>query len=328
MQLFKAETPGPMKEGKLTPRITQTAKYLWLIYLSLTLACFVALRLAGMNPFEALCHAFSTVGNGGFSTRDASVGAFDSVAIEMVIAVFMIICAINFASHFLMLRERSLRVYLRDIETGPMLALIASSVLGLAAFLYLNGIYVSAGEALRHAFFNTVSVATSAGFSSQDYSAWPIFAPVWMLFLACIASSAGSTGGGIKMVRALILVKQAARELGRVAHPRAVLLLTLKGSRVENQVIFAVLSFMLLWAGTHIVLTFALLLSGLDFGSAFPLVVASVNNLGPALGEFGPAGSYASLDDLQTLLLGLAMIAGRLELMTFFVVLMPAFWRR
>jgi trk system potassium uptake protein TrkH len=328
MQLFKAETPGPMKEGKLTPRITQTAKYLWLIYLSLTLACFVALRLAGMNPFEALCHAFSTVGNGGFSTRDASVGAFDSVAIEMVIAVFMIICAINFASHFLMLRERSLRVYLRDIETGPMLALIASSVLGLAGFLYLNGIYVSAGEALRHAFFNTVSVATSAGFSSQDYSAWPIFAPVWMLFLACIASSAGSTGGGIKMVRALILVKQAARELGRVAHPRAVLLLTLKGSRVENQVIFAVLSFMLLWAGTHIVLTFALLLSGLDFGSAFPLVVASVNNLGPALGEFGPAGSYASLDDLQTLLLGLAMIAGRLELMTFFVVLMPAFWRR
>jgi trk system potassium uptake protein TrkH len=227
-----------------------------------------------------------------------------------------------------MLRERSPRVFLRDIETGSMLTLIAASVLGLTVYLYFHGVYASASEALRHAFFNTVSVATSAGFSSQDYSGWPIFAPAWMLFLTCVASSAGSTGGGIKMVRALILIKQAARELGRLAHPRAVLLLTLKGSRVENQVIFAVLSFMLLWAGTHIVLTFALLLTGLDFGSAFPLVIASVNNLGPAMGTFGPAGNYASLNDLQTLLLGLAMIAGRLELMTFFVVLMPAFWRR
>ena len=328
MQLFKAETPGPMKEGKLTPRIAQTAKYLWLIYLALTLLCFLALMLTGMSVFDALCHAFSTVSNGGFSTRDASIGAFDSVAIEIVMAVFMMICAVNFASHFLMLRERSARIYLRDIETGPMIALIALSVLGLAVLLHVHGVYETPGQAIRHAFFNTVSVATSAGFSSQDYSAWPIFAPAWLLFLACVTSSAGSTGGGIKMVRALILIKQAVRELGRLAHPRAVFLLTVKGATVENQVIFAVLSFMLLWAGTHLVLTFVLLLTGLDFGAAFPLVVASVNNLGPAMGAFGPAGNYASLNDFQTLVLGLAMIAGRLELMTFFVVLIPAFWRR
>jgi trk system potassium uptake protein TrkH len=328
MQLFKAETPGPMKEGKLTPRITQTAKYLWFIYLVLTLACFAGLRLAGMDSFEALCHAFSTVANGGFSTRDASVAAFDSVLIELVMVFFMLICAINFASHFLMLRGRSLSAYGRDIETVPMLVLIAASVIGLSVLLRIEGVYATTPEALRHALFNTVSVATSAGFSSQDYSAWPILAPVWMLFLACVASSAGSTGGGIKMVRALILIKQAGRELGRLAHPRAVLLLTLKGARVDNQVIFAVLSFMLLWGATHLVLTFILLLTGLDFGSALALVVASVNNLGPALGEYGPAGNFASLSDFQTLLLGLAMIAGRLELMTFFVVLMPAFWRR
>jgi trk system potassium uptake protein TrkH len=163
---------------------------------------------------------------------------------------------------------------------------------------------------------------------SQDYAAWPAFAPIWMLFLACVASSAGSAGGGIKMVRALVLVKQAGRELGRLAHPRAVLLLTLKGQTVENQVIFAVLSFMLLWGGTHAVLTFMLLASGLEFLPALSLVVAAVNNLGPALGEFGPASNFAGLNDFQTALLALGMIAGRLELMTFFVVLTPAFWRR
>jgi len=328
MQLFKAETPGPMKEGKLTPRITQTAKYLWLIYLALTLACFASLRAAGMNNFDALCHAFSTVANGGFSTRDSSIAHFDSVLIEAIMAGFMIMCAINFASHFLLLRHRSLAVYWRDIETVPMLGLIFGSVLGLAGYLYFQGVYSEPLVALRHAFFNTVSVATSAGFASQDYAAWPVFAPVWMLFLACVTSSAGSTGGGIKMVRALVLIKQAGRELGRLAHPRAVLLLTLKGHPVDNHVIFAVLSFMLLWGATHLVLAFILLLTGLDAGSAFSLVVASVNNLGPALGSFGPSGSFAPLNDFQTALLGIAMIAGRLELMTFFVVLTAAFWRR
>lgn len=328
MQLFKAETPGPMKEGKLTPRITQTAKYLWLIYLGLTVACFLALSAAGMEPFDALCHALSTVALGGFSTRDQSIAHFDSFLIEAVMVLFMLACAINFASHFLMLRKRTLAVYRRDIETMAMLGLIAASVVAIAAFLHVQGVYESAASAFRHALFNTVSVATSAGFMSQDYAAWPAFAPIWMLFLACVASSAGSAGGGIKMVRALVLVKQAVRELGRLAHPRAVLLLTLKGQTVENQVIFAVLSFMLLWGGTHAALTFVLLASGLEFLPALSLVVAAVNNLGPALGEFGPAGNLAGLNDFQTALLALGMIAGRLELMTFFVVLTPAFWRR
>ncbi len=328
MQLFKAETPGPMKEGKLTPRITQSAKYLWLIYLGLTVACFVALSLAGMAPFDALCHALSTVSLGGFSTRDQSIAAFDSPLIEAVVVSFMLVCAINFASHFLMLRRRSLVVYWRDIETVAMISLIGLSVLAIAAYLYVQGVHDSAALALRHALFNTVSVATSTGFMSEDYTAWPPFAPVWLLFLACVASSAGSPGGGIKMVRALVLLKQAARELARVAHPRAVLLLTLKGHTVENQVIFAVLSFMLLWGVTHAVLTFVLLASGLEFLPALSLVVASVNNLGPALGEFGPTGNFARLNDFQTALLALGMIAGRLELMTFFVILTPAFWRR
>ena len=328
MQLFRAETPGPMKEGKLTPRITQTAKYLWLTYLLITLACGLSLWLAGMPVFEAVCHALSTVSLGGFSTRDASIGGFDSLRIELVLMVFMTLSTINFATHFVAFRERSLRVYVRDIEASSSVLLILLSAAGLSVLLGLGAEFESWQQAIRHGFFNTVSVATSTGFVTRDYSSWPVFAPLWMLLLACIASSAGSTGGGIKMVRAIILLKQARRELERLIHPRAVIPLSINGNQVHNRVIFAVLGFMLLWGATQLLLTFVLLLTGVDFISAFSAVVASVNNLGPALGSFGPSANFSSLNDFQALLLAVAMLAGRLELLTFFAVLMPAFWRR
>ena len=328
MQLFKAEMPGPMKERKLTPRITQTAKALWLIYIGLTVACILALRWAGLDWFEAVCHAFSALALGGFSTRDANIQDFQSQAVEAVLSGFMLVAVLNFSTHFLALRERSLRVYLHDIETRSVLGLILASALGLAAYLFLSGQYPSFGESLRHAAFNTISLGTSTGYMSQDYASWPVFAPLWMLFLACVGSSAGSTGGGIKMVRTLVLVKQTRRELNRLVHPRAIAPLTINGHIIENRTIFAVLGYMLLWGATHIVLTFVMLATGLDFMSAFSVVVAAVNNLGPALGDFGPTGNYAPLSDFQTWLLAIAMVAGRLELLTFFVVLMPAFWRR
>jgi trk system potassium uptake protein TrkH len=328
MQLFRAETPGPMKEGKLTPRITQTAKYMWVGYVLLTLLCALALWAAGMPVFDAACHALSTVSLGGFSTRDASIGSFDSLRIEVVLSAFMLLSTINFSTHFLAVRERSARVYLRDLEASASLTLILMSALGLSALLFWQGTFDTPLEALRFGAFNTISVATSTGFMTDDYSLWPVFAPLWMVFLACVASSAGSTGGGIKMVRALILVKQAGRELRRLIHPHAVMPLTINGNTVENRVIFAVLGFMLLWGATQIALTFVLLFTGVDFISALSAVVAAVNNLGPALGRFGPAENFSALSDFQAIVLSLAMLAGRLELLSFFAVFTAAFWRR
>jgi trk system potassium uptake protein TrkH len=328
MQLFRAETPGPMKEGKLTPRITQTAKYMWAGYVSLTVLCGLALWGAGMSPFDALCHALSTVSLGGFSTRDASIGAFDSLRIEIVLAVFMVLSTINFGTHFLALRSRSVSVYLRDLEASSSVLLILVSAVGITALLAWEQVYDTLAEALRHGVFNTISVATSTGFMTRDYAQWPLFAPLWMIFLACVASSAGSTGGGIKMVRALILLKQAARELKRLVHPHAVFPLSINGSRVDERVIYSVFGFMLLWGVTQVTLTFVLVLTGVDFDSALSAVVASVNNLGPALGRFGPAENFSTLTDFQAVLLASAMLAGRLELLTFFAVLTPAFWRR
>jgi trk system potassium uptake protein TrkH len=328
MQLFKAETPGPMKEGKLTPRIAQTAKYLWLIYTVLTLACVLSLRWAGLSWFEAVCHAFSTLALGGFSTRDASVSGLESHAVELIMAGFMMIAVLNFRTHYVALRHRSLRVYLRDIEAFSVLAVILGSCLMLGVFLWWKDVYPSFAESLRHATFNTVSLATSSGFMSDDYAQWPLFASMWLMLLATIGSSAGSTGGGIKMIRAIILVRQAGHELMRLIHPRAVRPLVIGGQVIEQRVILAVLGFMLLWGVTTTVLVFVMLATDMDFITAVSVVVACVNNLGPGLGAHGPTANYEALTDFQTWLLAFAMLAGRLELLTFFVVLTPAFWRK
>ena len=328
MQLYKAETPGPMKEGKLTPRITQTAKYLWLLYAGLTLACMLSLRLAGLSWFEAVCHAFSTLALGGFSTRDASIGGIESLSVELVMAAFMMIAVLNFATHFRALSSRSPGAYLRDPEAVWVINVVVFSCLMLGAFLYWKGVYPTFLGSLRHATFNTVSLATSSGFMSDDYGRWPLFESMWLLMLATIGSSTGSTGGGIKMIRAIILVRQAGHELMRLIHPRAVRPLVVGGQVIENRVVLAVLGYMLLWGVTTLVLTFALLATDMDFVTAFSVVVACLNNLGPALGDVGPSANYQQLSDLQTWLMAVAMLAGRLELLTFFVILTPAFWRK
>jgi trk system potassium uptake protein TrkH len=328
MQLYKAETPGPMKEGKLTPRITQTAKYLWLLYAAFTLACILSLRAAGLSWFESVCHAFSTLALGGFSTRDASVSGLESPAVEMIMVAFMLVAVLNFATHFTAIRQRSLRVYMRDSEAFWVLVVIVGSCLLLGGYLYWQGVYPGIVESLRHATFNTVSLATSSGFMSDDYGQWPLFASMWLMLLATVGSSAGSTGGGIKMIRAIILVRQAGHELTRLIHPRAVRPLIVGGQVVDQRIVMAVLGFMLLWGVTTTVLVFVMLATGLDFVTAVTVVVACVNNLGPGLGSHGPAQNYQALTDLQTWALAFAMLAGRLELMTFFVVLTPAFWRK
>jgi trk system potassium uptake protein TrkH len=328
MQLFKAEMPGPMKENKLTPRITQTAKYLWLIYVTLTVACAISLRAAGMDWFDAVCHAFSALALGGFSTRDDSIAGFDSPAIEAVLIVFMLLAVINFTSHFTVLRARSVAAYGRDPEARWVWGSILGASLVMSIYLWLGNAYDDPLAALRFGVFKTVSIATASGYTGADYERWPAFAAVLLMLLSTLCSSSGSTGGGIKMVRTLILVKQAGRELLRMSHPHAVRPLMMGRQVVGNQVVFAVLGFMLLYGATLAGVTMVLIATGLDYVTAFAGALACLNNVGPALGELGPTDNYAGLSDFQTWVCAITMLAGRLELLTFFALLTPAFWRR
>lgn len=326
-QIFKAETPGPMKDSQLTPRIAQTAKGLWLVYALITLACFLSYWAAGMSEFDALMHAFSTMGLGGFSTHDASFGYFNSPLIEMVCVVFMLIAGVNFATHFLAFRTRSPAAYRNDSEAHAFWVVTLGSALILALYLLWWKVYPDFFTALRYSLFNTVSIATSTGFASTDYNLWPIFAPLVMLLLSCFASSSGSTGGGIKMVRAMLLYKQGLREMVRLIHPNAVLQVKFQGQAVPNNIIYAVLAYLFLYIVSVVAMTLLMTASGLDFITSFTAVIASINNTGPGLNQVGPATTYAVLTDFQTWICTFAMLLGRLELFTFFVLFTRSFWR-
>jgi trk system potassium uptake protein len=327
MQIYRAETPGPIKDNKLTPRIAETAKLLYGVYLFFSIACFFAYWAAGMNWFDALVHMGTTMSLGGLSSYDASFGHFNSPAIELVAIVFMMIAGVNFAMHAVALKNLSLKVYLQCAQARWFwfTAIAGSLVVGL--FLFAKGVYPSFWESIRHAFFNTISVATTTGYASQDYGLWPPFAAWFMIFLSAFATSSGSTGSGIKMIRLVLLIKQARRELLRIIHPRLISPVQLGEAVVSNQVIFAVLAYMLFYGATVMVMSFLMLLSGMDPISAVSAVLASVNNLGPGLGEVGPASSYANLTSFQLWVCSASMLLGRLELLTLLVVLIPAFWK-
>lgn len=327
-QLYVAEIPGPMKDSRLTPRITETAKNLWLTYALITLACAIALKIAGMDWFDAICHAFATMSLGGFSTHDASIGYFNSAEIEAVLIVFMLLAGMNFATHFTAFREKSLDAYSRDMEAYPYLLLMLGSSLGITLILWQNDYYPEFGETLRHATFNLVSIATDCGFSSQNYNDWPLFAPLWMLLLSCLATCTGSTGGGIKMMRTLILWKQSVLQMFLLTHPAAVNPLKLGGHVISSRITLSVLGFIFAYFVTIVILTMLLVLTGLDPFSAFSAILACLNNAGPGLGEVGPTTNYAGLTDFQTWLCTLAMFLGRIEIFTALILLTPAFWRR
>jgi trk system potassium uptake protein TrkH len=328
MALYRAEAPGSVKDEKLTPRITETAKALWFTYMGFTVVAIVALRLAGMGWFDAICHGFSVVALGGFSTRDASIGAFDSVSVELVLIALMLVAALNFSRHFVALRGRTLAPYRSDSEAKVIFTLVGGSVLAIAVLLTVQGTFPDFAAALRHAAFNVVSVATTTGFSSDDYGLWPVFAPVWMIFLSCIVCSTGSTGGGIKMFRTLLLARQAQREMKLLVHPSAVIPVRIGGQVVPDRIAYSVLAFIFLYFQTIAVLTFAMLLTGMPLVTAFTSVVASVNNLGPALGPTGPAGTYQVLTDVQTWICTVGMILGRLEIFSVLILFTATFWRK
>lgn len=327
-QMFKAEAPGPMKDSQLTPRMTETAKGLWVVYAGISAACILSFHFAGMNWLDAFVHGFSIMGLGGFSSHDASFGYFDSPLLEGIAVLFMLIAGMNFATHFLFLRGRSLRPYRDDPEARWFLAVTLASVVGIALFIWAHGVYPDFLTALRHAAFNVVSIATTTGLASVDYNLWPAFAPLWMLFLSSFVTSAGSTGGGIKMIRAMILYKQAYRELMRAMHPNIAWPVRIDGSPVPANILFAVLAFAFIYMVSIVAMTLILSWSGLEIVTAFSAVVASINNTGPGMNQVGPATTYEILTDFQTWVCTIAMLLGRLEIFTLLVVLTPAFWRR
>ena len=324
MQLYRAESAGPAKDRKLTPRITGTAKALFSIYLGLTTACALAYWGAGMSVFDAICHAFSTVAIGGFSTHDASMGYFESNTILLICTVFMVISAVNFGLHFIAFQRRSFDIYRLDSETSFFSLIILLAVVLTCATLIV-GNTLSPEESLIHGLFQTVSIATTTGFTTQDFASWPNFLPFLLLMLSFMGGCAGSTGGGIKAMRLLLIFRQGMRELKQLLHPNAVIPLKLDARRVQPSVVSAVWSFFAVYMFCFVTIMLLLLATGLDFTSAFSAVAASLNNLGPGLGVV--AANYAPVDEVGKIILCVAMLLGRLEVFTLLVLFTPAFWR-
>ena len=326
MQLYRAEMPGPVKDTKLTPRITETAKALWYIYLGLTITCGVAYWLAGMNAFDAVGHAFSTVAIGGFSTHDASIGYFQNTGIELIAIVFMLLSGVNFALHFTAFRRRRLTPYLKDAEFGTYILILFTVSLITIGYLHFSETFDSAQESVIEGLFQVVSIGTTTGFTTQEYYAWPGFLPVLLLYVSYIGGCAGSTGGGIKVIRILLLVKQGARELRRLVHPSAQFAVKIGRKPVPNNVIEAVWGFFAAYFAISALMILLLMASGLNQDTAFSAVAACLNNLGPGLDEVGQ--NFAHINDFAKWVLCVAMLLGRLEIFTLLVLLTPGFWRK
>ena len=327
-QLFKAEVAGPLKDQKLTPRIADTARVIWGAYVLLSLACFGAYRWAGMGWEDAFMHMCTTVSLGGFSSHDLSFGYWNSPLIETVAIVFMLLSGVNLLLYFVAWRARSLAALWRNTEVRAFYGVLAASVLLITAYLVAFDAHHTPLQALRHAAFHVVSVATTTGYASYDYALWPVFAPLLMILLGCFATCAGSTGGGIKMVRMLLLLKQSRRELVRIVHPNVVNPVVLGGVAVSDRVMQSVIAYMMVYGATLVGLTMLLLFTGMDVVTAFTAVVACVNNIGPGLGEVGPAVNYGGLNAFQTWVCTFAMMLGRLELLSVLVLFTPRFWRK
>ncbi|MCW8829150.1 MAG: TrkH family potassium uptake protein [Gammaproteobacteria bacterium] len=327
MQLYRAETPGPMKDNKLTPRITETAKALWYIYLGLTVSCTIAYWLAGMSFFDAISHAFSTVAIGGFSTHDASMGYFrEQPLIEVIAIIFMFLSGINFALHFIAWRSKNIQTYLLDSEFRTYLTILAVVTLITVFYLHINATFDTFSRALLHGVFQVVSIGTTTGFTTSNYAVWPGFLPVLLLFASFVGGCAGSTAGGMKVIRFLLLLKQGMREINRLVHPNAVISIKVGGKPLSEKVINSVWGFFATYVAVFSIIMLLLMLAGFDQVTAFSAVAATINNLGPGLGEV--ALNYSSIPDFTKWVLCFAMLLGRLEIFTLLVLLTPAFWRK
>ena len=325
MQLYRAEIPGPVKDSKMTPRIADTAKHLWYIYVSLTVTCMLAYWAAGMEWFDAICHAFSTVAIGGFSTYDASIGHFDSPVINFICVFFLIIAAVNFSLHYAAVASRNIQVYIRDPEFKVFLLIQLALVVICFTVLSSNEIFTDGDETLDQALFQAVSMSTTAGFATDNFSTWPLFLPILLIFSSFIGGCAGSTGGGMKVVRVFLLYLQGIRELNRLVHPRAIYSIKLGRKALPDKVVEAVWGFFSAYALVFIIIMLALMGTGMDNITAFSATAACLNNLGPGLGDV--ASHYGAVSDGAKWLLTIAMVFGRLEIFTLLVLFTPTFWR-
>ena len=324
MELYHAESSGISKE-RLTPKLTQTAKALWKIYISFTIVCALGYYLAGMDAFDAIGHSYSTVAIGGFSTHDASIGYFNSSAIESVAIIFMFLAGINFSLHFFVWQKKNAFAYSQDSEFKTYLFILLSTTVVVGAYLFDSGYYPSVSESARQALFQTVSIATTTGFASTDYSQWPFILPMLLIFASFIGACAGSTGGGIKVVRVLLMFKLAMKEIKKFIHPNAHINIKLNQCSVAEKTLVSVWGFFSLYVIAFIIILIALMFTGLDQITAFSATAASINNLGPGLGEV--AANYGGISDSAKWILSFSMLLGRLEILTLMALMHKAFWR-
>ncbi len=323
MQLYKAETPGPLKDSKLTPRITQTAKALWFVYLTMTITCAILYKYFGMNWFDAICHSFSTISIGGFSTHDLSFEYFESTSLRWTAIVFMVISGVNFALHYLAWTKKRLFHYFYDSEVKLYLSILASTAFITYLTLYLSDNFYD--DILVNSIFQAVSIGTTTGFLTSNYSNWPLFVPIMLLTAAFIGACAGSTGGGIKVIRALILMRQGTSEITKLIHPNAVVTIKFGKKSLDPQVSESVWGFFAVYVATFLLILMFLLSQNNDFLTSFSSVGATLNNLGPGLGEV--SNNYKNISDGSKLALCLAMLLGRLEIFTLLLLFTPSFWR-
>ena len=326
MQLYRAETPGPVKDSKLTPRITETAKALWYIYLSLTVLCALTYWLAGMSVFDAISHSFSTVAIGGFSTHDQNIQYFNSAAIEWVAIVFMLASGANFGLHFTVWRNRSMLYYWRDAEFKMYISILTLVSIIAFSVLFVHQTNPQWFSLATESIFQVVSMGTTTGFTSTQFSVWPTLLPVLLIMISFIGGCAGSTGGGMKVIRILLLFKQGMREIMRLIHPNAQFAVKLGKKPVDNRVIEAVWGFLSAYIAVFVVMLLLLLASGLDQITAYSAVAATLNNLGPGLGEV--AQNYSGINSFSKIVLCMGMLLGRLEIFTLLVIFTPVFWQR
>jgi trk system potassium uptake protein TrkH len=326
MQLYKAETAGPLKEERLTPRITRTARNLCVVYVLLTAVCAVSYLLAGMSLFDAICHSFSSLATAGFSTHDASIAYFDSIPIEIVATVFTLIGGISFNEHFIAWRTLQLGRYARDTQTRAYLMIILLLIVVTTLVLYDTRTYDSLAETLRYAVFEVVTVVTTTGYMIADFSLWPLALPVLLLFAGFVGGCAGSTSGGIKVVRFVVLFKQVGVHVDRLIHPQAIRRIKMQGQPLPDTVVEAVAGFFAVYVVVFVIFMLLAMMDGMDQVSAFGAVASSINNLGPGLGSV--AITFAEVTPQSKIMFAIAMLFGRLEIYTLLVLLAPAFWRR
>jgi trk system potassium uptake protein TrkH len=325
MQLYRAETPGPVKDERITPRIAGTARTLCVLYVWMTAACAACYWLAGMDPFDAIAHSFATLATGGYSTHDASFAYFDDATIEAVAVIFMLLAGINFNVHFVAWQTLRLRGYLRNTQTRVFLTIVGMLTAIISLVLYLSDAEETFTGAFRVASFEVASVITNTGFGVQDFSQWPLALPVLLIFASIMGGCAGSTAGGMKVIRFVIVGKQGGAQIRRLIHPRALVPIKLDGRVVPESVIEGVWGFFAIYVSVYAVTMFLLMMDGMDQITAFGAVAACLNNLGPGLGDV--AANFADVSPQSKLLLVFTMLFGRLEIFTFLVLLTPAFWR-